>query len=197
MMAAKSQPAYCLSAVVHILRPHLPRIGVGILILLQLLELYLCQWDVSLPYGLVGGWGFYVLALLCMAIAPGYALGLYLYHRDRYYDQSWVFLGRLFFYGILSGPVAGLGEWIAITLSGYREKSASLADHFVFFFFVVGFLEELVKFAVVWKLAYRSQAFKQVYDGLLFCGASALGFATMENILYVFSRQGPSLSRWP
>ena len=48
-------------------------------------------------------------------------------------------------------------------------------------------LEEAVKFLVVWKLVYRTREFKQVYDGILFCTASALGFAIVENLVYVLT----------
>ena len=168
-------------------RSYLPKIGLLILIALLSLDLYHRDWDFSRPSFVKGSTEFYLIALLCMAIGPGFAIGVYLYYKDRYYDESWSLLGRLFLFGILFAPLAGLGEIFFGYLFDYSVKKSTVTEHFIFMFFVVALFEELVKFGAVRKIAYHTKAFKQVYDGVLFCAASALGFATVENIIYVFT----------
>jgi RsiW-degrading membrane proteinase PrsW (M82 family) len=57
----------------------------------------------------------------------------------------------------------------------------ALIEAFVF----VGLIEELTKFAAVRIKAYRSWHFNEVMDGIVYGVAASLGFATVENILYV------------
>lgn len=173
--------------IVRHLRACVPAIGLGAAIGFLAASLATVRWNVLTPVGSTGGWTGHLVVLLVIAIAPAIALGLYVYCRDRYYNESLKLLVVLFFYGVLSAPLAGLCEQIAAGLLGYEDETASVAAHFFFYFFVVGLFEELAKFIVARKLTYRSRQFKQVYDGVLFCTAAALGFATIENICYVFT----------
>jgi protease PrsW len=167
-------------------RHHLPKLGVLFLTAFLVFCLYRLDWDLSRPSFVKGSTEFYLLALFCMTIGPGYTLGVYLYFKDRFYNESWFLLSKLFFYAILLAPLAALGEGIFQRILNYGKNSTT-TEHFVFMFFVVGLLEELVKYTAVKRIAYHTKLFKQVYDGILFCAASALGFATIENIIYVFT----------
>jgi len=50
---------------------------------------------------------------------------------------------------------------------------------------VVGPVEEFCKFAAVRWLAYKSRYFDEPIDGLVYAGAASLGFASLENVIYV------------
>jgi len=167
------------------LRPILPWIGYGALAVFVVLDAVLTDW--ALPPGPASSWMAHLLGLSCMAIAPGMAIGLYVYYRDYFYDESWKRIGRIFLWGFLLTSVAPFTNHLGGALLGYSPDSSSLAGHFVFFFFVVGMGEEAIKFVVPWKLVYRSPDFKQVYDGIVFCSSSALAFAVNENIAYVLT----------
>ena len=52
--------------------------------------------------------------------------------------------------------------------------------------FVVGPVEELCKFLAVRLKAYRSPYFDEPMDGLVYAAAASLGFASLENLFYVF-----------
>ena len=164
-------------------RPWLPYVWLGFLMFQAGLFMVLVSWD--LPSGpasalqkslLYGG----------LAVAPGLALGYGIYFKDRHYKESLRLLGRIFVYAGISGSLAGfVNTWVANVIGATVGWDTSA--RFLYFFAVVAPGEELVKFFVVYMLVYRTGAFKQVYDGMLFCGASALGFATVENVLYVFT----------
>ncbi|WP_267640608.1 PrsW family intramembrane metalloprotease [Haloarchaeobius amylolyticus] len=55
----------------------------------------------------------------------------------------------------------------------------------VFFFLVVGPIEETVKWLSVRLHAYRSDDFDAVIDGAVYGAVAGLGFATIENALYI------------
>src|SRR5690554_3545424 len=48
----------------------------------------------------------------------------------------------------------------------------------------VGLIEEGVKWLAAWLGAFRTRAFSQAVDGLVYGGVAGLGFATAENLLY-------------
>lgn len=55
-------------------------------------------------------------------------------------------------------------------------------------FIVAGFSEELVKRMVVLKIAFRHPAFDEKLDGIVYAVFASLGFATIENVMYVVFR---------
>jgi RsiW-degrading membrane proteinase PrsW (M82 family) len=52
-------------------------------------------------------------------------------------------------------------------------------------FVVAGLCEEFIKLCVVKKFAYNNVHFDEVMDGIVYTVVASLGFACMENILYV------------
>ncbi len=52
-------------------------------------------------------------------------------------------------------------------------------------FLIVGPIEELLKLCVVYFYAYRQQEFDEPLDGVIYSAAAALGFAAVENIVYL------------
>ncbi|GAA0306846.1 PrsW family intramembrane metalloprotease [Halarchaeum salinum] len=55
----------------------------------------------------------------------------------------------------------------------------------LFFFVVVGPVEETVKWLAIRLYAYRSEKFDAVIDGAVYGAAAGLGFATIENTIYI------------
>jgi protease PrsW len=53
---------------------------------------------------------------------------------------------------------------------------------------VVGPIEELVKMSAVLVFAYRRKEFDEPSDGVIYAAAAALGFAALENVLYLANR---------
>ena len=62
----------------------------------------------------------------------------------------------------------------------------SLPFVFLDTFFVVALAEECLKRLVVRCFVWRKRAFNYRFDAIVYCVASSLGFALLENILYVF-----------
>jgi RsiW-degrading membrane proteinase PrsW (M82 family) len=55
-------------------------------------------------------------------------------------------------------------------------------------------VEELGKFAVVYYGVFRNAEFSEPMDGIIYAVTAALGFASLENLLYITQYAGISLS---
>jgi RsiW-degrading membrane proteinase PrsW (M82 family)/RNA polymerase subunit RPABC4/transcription elongation factor Spt4 len=114
------------------------------------------------------------VGLLAGALAPSVFLLHFFYVRDKYDREPLRRLLKVFFISFLSVIPA-----VALELATDPLLSSSLQG------FLVGLIEESVKFAFFWWLVSRLPDFDEPYDGILYAVAISLGFATVENVLYV------------
>jgi RsiW-degrading membrane proteinase PrsW (M82 family) len=126
-----------------------------------------------------------MLSVIVVATAPVWALLTFFYVRDRYDKEPRALLVRVFLYGMGVTMVAALtGVW---SLNFLRQVApeGSLAYLVIENFIVVALVEEGLKYWVVMRQAYRHPAFNEPYDGMIYAITTSLGFAALENILYV------------
>lgn len=117
--------------------------------------------------------------LLALAIAPGIAICLFIFHRDAYNREPKL---NLFFTFILGAATVFPAALIENSLD---IAGNSLSQTFVRAFFVVALVEELGKFAVLRFYAYPKKSFDEPLDGIVYAVMAGMGFATLENILYI------------
>lgn len=120
-----------------------------------------------------------MVATIGAAIAPGIALLSYFYLRDRFESEPIHMVVRSFFYGIL------LVFPLMVVQFAVNDEFA--IGSFGQAFIVNGLLEEFFKWFVVYYTAYKHVAFNEHYDGIVYAVAVSLGFATMENFIYLWS----------
>jgi protease PrsW len=113
-----------------------------------------------------------MLELLVPAIAPNLFILLYCYRKYRYEPEPLHLVAWIFFLGALSCIPAGL---IEIPFPEGVFSSAVVAP----------VVEEILKFLVVFPAIYPRPEFNEPMDGIVYATAAGLGFATIENILYV------------
>ncbi|MBT9154783.1 MAG: Protease PrsW [Firmicutes bacterium] len=58
-------------------------------------------------------------------------------------------------------------------------------------FIVIALVEEAVKFGAFFWLVFRHPAFNEPYDGMMYAITASLGFAAVENVLYVAQGGAP------
>jgi len=126
-----------------------------------------------------------MLELLVLAVAPGIFLVWFFYTRDRYEKEPKRLVAKTFVYGLLSPILAFPIELLGGTVIPQSDYLPTLFLHVLL---VVGLTEEGVKLLSVRLAAYRSSAFNDIMDGIVYTAAAALGFATLENILYAVTR---------
>jgi len=129
----------------------------------------------------------HVMPLVAIALAPIFALFTYFYVRDQYEKEPSLLLLLVFGGGFLSVvPVILLGQ-IFYSILNFLVDPRWLLHDLIENFIVIALVEEGLKFLVVLQLAYRHPAFNEPYDGMLYAITASLGFAALENILYVLN----------
>ncbi|MBV1756660.1 MAG: PrsW family intramembrane metalloprotease [Dethiosulfatibacter sp.] len=122
--------------------------------------------------------------LIVTAVTPGIALAIIIYLIDRYDREPVGLLVKTFIGGaIIVIPTIFLESF----LSGLNIFGGLLGVAYTSFI-VAGFSEEFFKRTVVMKVAYNHVAFDEKLDGIIYCVIASLGFATVENIMYVVFR---------
>ena len=124
-----------------------------------------------------------ILILFALALAPGAAIGLYIYWKDKHEREPLGLLIRSFFFGVLSVFVTLLISGVIGNFITIDEQSVS--EQAVHAFLIVALVEEFSKFIFVRGLLYNNKNFNEPFDGIVYSVMVSMGFATFENILYV------------
>jgi protease PrsW len=124
-----------------------------------------------------------ILILLALALAPGAAIGLYIYLKDKHEREPLGLLLRGFFFGLLSVFVTLLIGSVIGNFITIDEQSVS--EQAVHAFLIVALVEEFSKFIFVRGILYNHSNFNEPFDGIVYSVMVSMGFATFENILYV------------
>ncbi len=118
--------------------------------------------------------------LLILAILPTIIIFMFILGHDRYNKEPRGLIIKLFIVGTLTViPAIMLERMFPETL--YPTWIDILISAFV----GVALIEEGVKYLGARLFSYRHRAYDEIYDGVIYCVCVSLGFATVENILYV------------
>jgi RsiW-degrading membrane proteinase PrsW (M82 family) len=125
------------------------------------------------------------MGLLALSIAPGFAICIYIYFKDKYKREPVGLLLVSFVLGMISIIPAILMEL------PFGEPMKQLAGKPIkqvafYAFVVVGFSEEISKYIMVRLFAFKRTAFDDPFDGIVYTVMVGMGFATLENIGYVY-----------
>ncbi len=121
------------------------------------------------------------MILLIAAITPAVIFLYIIYSKDTE-KEPWSLLMKCFFGGVLSAVPAIL---LASVFSSLHIPGSALWNSFYMAFFQAAIPEELAKFAILYWIVWKHKEFDQHYDGIIYAVFVSLGFATLENILYV------------
>ena len=123
--------------------------------------------------------------LLLAALIPAIFLMVQVYRLDRIEKEPAGLLLRLAVFAALSGLVAGVVEGALTRVLGLVLREGSMLYLAAENFLAVALVEEACKRWPVMKFAWNHPAFDYRFDAVVYCVFSALGFAALENILYV------------
>ncbi len=126
------------------------------------------------------------IVLLLLSILPSIVLGFIIYKQDKIEKEPFYLLARLIIGGILA---VFLTLVISIFIpTGLQEfLNINLITLFIYIFATVGLIEELSKWIFLRVFTWNSKEFKHIYDAVVYAVFISLGFATLENIIYIFS----------
>ena len=121
-----------------------------------------------------------------MAFAPGAFWFWFFARKDRYRPEPKKLIALTFVLGMASTlPVLGL-QFVFVDESIF-DPETQISEAVVRNLVVAATIEELAKFLVVLLGAYRTLHFDEPSDGLVYGAAASLGFASLENLLYVIN----------
>ncbi len=123
---------------------------------------------------------------LALAIVPALLLVRYYYRQDRARPEPKGLVVRVFLVGVLSALVAIPLEFLASQFQRAFDPR-SIAYPLFKAFVVAGLVEEYLKLTVVRLAAWRNPAFDEVMDGVVYTVVAGMGFACLENVLYVIA----------
>lgn len=126
------------------------------------------------------------LRLFIVAITPAIVIVLGLYLSDRYDREPFKILLLTYILGALSAiPIIIVEEFLLMINLFFRTE---LLYAFYTSFIVAGLTEEYFKRLVVLKFPYKTKYFNERLDGIVYSVFASMGFATVENIIYVVFR---------
>ncbi len=111
---------------------------------------------------------------LLLGFAPGLYWLWYFYQRDKIEPEP----KKLIFFSYLLGILSAALVVFIQTPFKYNYFTSAVI--------IAPILEELAKFLMVWAYLYRNKNFSEPMDGIVYTAAVALGFASIENGLYLF-----------
>jgi RsiW-degrading membrane proteinase PrsW (M82 family) len=120
--------------------------------------------------------------ILLIALAPGLFWLWFFYRQDVYEPEPLSLVAKMYFLGMVAAAIALFLENIFVPF----------IPDFLFPALAVPVTEELAKFTMVVLFVYRDAEFDEPMDGIVYATATALGFATLENLLYVLPVQSLS-----
>ena len=132
--------------------------------------------------------------ILLTALLPIAILVYYIYHKDKNSPEPTGQLVKAFFYGILSIP---LSLCISIPLGAmgvYPVEATNILGSISTAFFGAAVPEEIAKLFVLWLVLRKNPYFDENMDGIVYAVCVSLGFAALENIMYLFSNTETFLS---
>lgn len=122
------------------------------------------------------------MAVLLASLAPVFIILFYIYFRDKYEKEPLSMLIKALLLGIVIVIPVIFVERILMNLMPQSSKVAEAAYHA---FVVAGSTEELFKFLALYLLVWKSPNFNEKFDGIVYAVFVSLGFAGVENVLYV------------
>ena len=125
--------------------------------------------------------------IIVPALLPVFLVFWYVYSKDKHEREPLALVLKIFFFGALFSPVCipierALDNVIWYWF-GYDYTLYELIENVI----GVGLVEETVKLTVFMIFIWKNKEFNFRYDGIVYAVAASLGFAALENVMYVIS----------
>jgi protease PrsW len=122
-----------------------------------------------------------------VGLAPGALWIAYWIIKRSHYPRARANFIRVFLWGCAATIPTLAIEQLAGAGIEHRSLTAAAATSFL----VIGPVEELFKLLAVWVAIFRSKDFSEPMDGIIYAVTAALGFACVENVIYIL-KFGPA-----
>ncbi|MFC4247178.1 PrsW family intramembrane metalloprotease [Natribaculum luteum] len=116
-----------------------------------------------------------------LSTVPALALAAYIWYADITTSEPLSLLVATFVLAVLFATFGA----VVNAVGGSFVQPIPVVGSVLFFYLIVGPVEETVKLLAVRVLAYRSDSFDAVIDGAVYGAVAGLGFAAIENAVYI------------
>ncbi len=127
-----------------------------------------------------------IIWYILIALIPGLFWVWFYRRKDKKNPEPLKLIIKIFVWGMLI-TIPAIGLELAIDYFFPYSRSSNLLIIIVSSLFIVAPIEELLKYFVVKEKIYDHAAFDEPVDGVIYAVVAALGFASLENILVIFS----------
>jgi protease PrsW len=127
------------------------------------------------------------MTLLIIALAPVFIIAAYIYFRDKYEREPvYLLLLSLLTGAFITLPIVGVEFLLMKVPANFEGLLLPAWKAFV----VAGCTEESFKYLALYLLIWRSREFNEKFDGIVYAVFISLGFAGVENVMYVLEGGG-------
>lgn len=128
-----------------------------------------------------------MLMMILVALLPVALLLFYIYRKDKLSPEPTGQLLKAFLFGVASAPLSFCISIPLGFLGFYSEMRYTIFDSIGYAFWAAAVPEEVAKFVMLWLLLRRNRYFDEKMDGIVYAVCVSLGFAALENVMYLFS----------
>lgn len=122
------------------------------------------------------------MGIFLAAIAPVFIIAIYIYFRDKYEKEPLLLLAKALVVGMLIViPII----FVERLLMGLMSPMGKVGEAAYRAFVVAGGTEEVFKYLALYLLIWKSPNFNEQFDGIVYAVFISLGFAAVENVMYV------------
>ena len=125
--------------------------------------------------------------IIFTALLPVAILLYYIYRKDKNSPEPTKELIKAFMLGILSIPLSFCISIPFGVIGLYNNEATNIFDSIRISFFGAAIPEEVAKFFILWMVLRKNPYFDEKMDGIVYAVCVSLGFAAVENIMYLFS----------
>ena len=125
--------------------------------------------------------------VLLLAVLPVVILGYYVYYKDKDKEPKKL-LFELFLGGLLAAVLTVLISLIIRKIFPFFDGNTASykpIQLLVYTMFIVSLVEEVSKFIITYLISYHNKEYDQLYDMIVYAVFVSLGFAWIENVLYI------------
>lgn len=126
------------------------------------------------------------LVLGAAALVPVLVLMVFIYIKDPHEKEPLGLLMKIFFLGVLSCIPAAIYENIGEDILKEIVSPRQALYQILLAYCIVALSEESVKYFALKLSTWKNRNFNYRFDGIVYAVFASLGFAALENVLYVY-----------
>ncbi|MBQ7449191.1 MAG: PrsW family intramembrane metalloprotease [Paludibacteraceae bacterium] len=134
--------------------------------------------------------GLNLILIIFAAVFPALVVILSVHKRDKYQPEPTKEIAKAFAWGLVSVGFAVIPETIMTATGFVEETPTTFVGAAKLSFLCAALCEECAKLLVLYLFLKKSKYFDEYTDGIVYAVAVGMGFAGLENVMYLFSNLG-------